>query len=197
MCLPICSMRRLYYIEWVKDPVVQAGDPVLRATASPVPTKDIGSRKLATLIKKMSATLKREGFGVAIAAPQVGEPLRLFVVAGKVFAQEGEEKAPPPPDRVFINPEIIRTSKSKKEMSEGCLSVRNKYGSVLRHEKATVRASNEKGEEFTYHGTGLLAQIFQHEVDHLNGILYTDKALQLEEDTDPEAIRAKVRGKIE
>ncbi len=187
-------MRRLYYIECVKDPVVQVGDPVLRAKASPVSKKDIGSRKLQAVIKKMSATLKNEGFGVAIAAPQIGESIRVFVVLGKVFQPEEDDEAssqPPPPDRVFINPELLRVSKSKKEMTEGCLSVRHKYGSVMRHEKASVRAWNEKGEEFVYHGAGLIGQIFQHEIDHLNGILYIDKAVAVADDKDWEELREK------
>ncbi len=175
----------------MSDPVVQNGDPVLRAVAKPVPKKEVGSAKLNTLLKKMSETLKHEGFGVAIAAPQVGESLRVFVVAGKVFKPEDDTESPAPPDRVFINPEIIRASRAKKEMTEGCLSVRHKYGSVLRHEKASVRAINEKGEEFVYHGAGLIGQIFQHEVDHLNGILYIDKAALVTEDEEWKELKEK------
>lgn len=177
----------------MKDPVVQDGDPVLRMVAKAVPKKDIGSRKLAALIKKMSAVLKKEGFGVAIAAPQVGESLRVFVVSGKVFQHPDDESAAPP-DRVFINPELTRLSKTKKEMTEGCLSVRHKYGSVPRHEKASARAINEKGEEFVYHGAGLVGQIFQHEVDHLNGILYIDKAVLVTDDKEWKDQRANKNG---
>jgi peptide deformylase len=67
-------------------------------------------------------------------------------------------------------------------MAEGCLSVRGKYGSVLRHDKATVQAQDIHGKTFTYHGAGLIAHIFQHEIDHLDGILYTDKAEKLEDE---------------
>jgi peptide deformylase len=67
-------------------------------------------------------------------------------------------------------------------MSEGCLSVRGDYGMVMRHEKASVRALDERGKPFTLHGSGLLAQIFQHEVDHLEGVLFTDKAEHIEHD---------------
>ena len=173
-----------------RDPVVQAGDPVLRLKAKPVAKKDISLRKISGIIKSMKAVLAKEGFGVAIAAPQIGVSLRIFVVAGKVF-KEDEADNNMLPDRVFINPEIVRVSKSKKEMSEGCLSVRNKYGAVLRHEKASIKAYNEKGEAFIYHGSGLIGQIFQHEVDHLNGILYIDKAVYLIDDKDWKELKEK------
>lgn len=174
-----------------KDPVVQVGDPVLRKVAKPVAKKDIPSRKIVGVIKRMKGSLAKEGFGVAIAAPQIGESLRIFVVAGKVF-DISEEKTDGSSDRVFINPELIRVSKAKKEMSEGCLSVRNKYGAVLRHEKASVKTLNENGKPFIYHGSGLVAQIFQHEIDHLNGILYTDKAVAVVDDEEWKESRRKV-----
>ncbi|HEX8993746.1 MAG TPA: peptide deformylase, partial [Candidatus Paceibacterota bacterium] len=131
--------------------------------------------------------LAKEKHGVGLAAPQIGAPLRLFIIAGRVFEAEEHEdghetkkKTPPPPDRVFINPTIIRVSKSQSRMSEGCLSVRGLYGAVIRHDKATVKALDENGKPFTLNGSGLLAQIFQHEVDHLEGTLYTDKAIFVE-----------------
>lgn len=96
---------------------------------------------------------------------------------------------------VFINPEITRLSKKKKEMSEGCLSVRGSYGTVMRHERATVKALDEHGKPFTYHASGLIAHIFQHEVDHLDGILYIDKAVKLEEDEDIPSAREKLKTK--
>ncbi|HVV15396.1 MAG TPA: peptide deformylase [Candidatus Paceibacterota bacterium] len=169
----------------MKDHIVQIGDPVLREVAKPVAKKDIGSRKLSGIIKRMTDLLNKEEFGVAIAAPQIGESLRIFVVSGRAFvprAGEGEEERDVPPAKVFINPKLTRLSRSKKEMSEGCLSVRDKYGSVIRHEKATVEALDEKGRPFIYHGSGLIGHIFQHETDHLDGILYIDKAVHLEDD---------------
>jgi peptide deformylase len=170
----------------VKSHIVQIGDPGLRSKSKLVPKKDIGSRKLAGIILRMKNLLKKEEFGVAIAAPQIGEPLRIFIVSGKAFAkseakEDKREKVPTPEDMVFINPELVRLSKKKKQMSEGCLSVRGEYGSVLRNEKATVKALDEKGKSFTHHGSELIAQIFQHELDHLEGILFIDKATKLEE----------------
>jgi len=197
----------------MKDPIVQAGAPVLKAVAAPVPKKDITSRKIKAVIAKMKKALAKEDFGVAIAAPQIGVPLRIFVVSGKAFVpprqddENGLVEAKPtrgpfrrpdeavPGDRVFINPEITRLSKKKREMSEGCLSVRGKYGTVLRHEKASIRAQDERGTPITYHGTGLIGHIFQHECDHLDGILYTDKAIRLEEDEDMRGARQKLKDK--
>ena len=182
-----------------KDLVVQTGDPVLRAKAKPLTRKDIGSRALNALIAKMKKTLKGEEFGVAIAAPQVGASVRLFVIAGRAFLpespkEEGTGEKPKketktPPDMVFINPEILRTSKKKREMAEGCLSVRGTYGTVMRAEKASVRAQDEHGKLFTYHSSGLIAHIFQHEYDHLDGILYTDKAVKLEGEEKRDTLR--------
>lgn len=177
---------------------------MLRQLAKPVPKKDLGSPTLAKILKKMHAALAPEKYGVAIAAPQVGVSLRIFVVAGRVFMSEEEQEAqkkvlgspvsrkaalgpdyfsepPVPPNRVYINPEITRASRKKKDESEGCLSVRHIYGMVARHEKVTLRALNEKGELVVENASGLLAQIFQHEVDHLNGVLFIDKAKDLRE----------------
>ena len=189
----------------MKDPVVQVGDPVLRQKAKPVAKKDITSPAIARIITRMKKVLADESFGVAIAAPQVGEALRIFVVAGKAFEptvsedekpiDTEEKKVSVLPDRVFINPEITRLSRAKKEMSEGCLSVRGKYGTVIRHEKATIKAFDETGKAITYHGAGLIGHIFQHECDHLDGILYIDKAVRLEEDEDLQGARKKLKEK--
>lgn len=185
---------------FMKDPVVQVGAPVLREKAETVAKKDIGSKKLAVLIQKMKDILAKEEFGVAIAAPQIGEPLRIFVIAEKAFRDDADaeadsgaratgHKSSSPKERakqnlpkhtVFINPELIRLSRKKEEMSEGCLSVRGVYGSVLRHEKASVKALDEHGKPFVYHASDLIAHIFQHEIDHLDGILFIDKAMVLQ-----------------
>ena len=183
--------------------MIQEGDPVLRQKAEPVAKKDIASQKIAGVIARMKKVLAGEDFGVALAAPQIGEPLQIFVISGKAFEpvlkedekpiDGGEPKKSLLPDQVFINPEITRLSRAKKEMSEGCLSVRGKYGTVLRHEKATIKALNELGKPITYHGAGLIGHIFQHECDHLDGVLYTDKAVHLEEDEDMKGARQKLK----
>lgn len=158
--------------------IVQKDDPVLRQTAQNVAKADMGGKKLRDIITQMSEALASQEDGVAIAAPQIGIPLRIFVVSGRMF-QKNKEIVPP--DRVFINPEITKVSKEKAWMEEGCLSVRWLYGEVSRFKKATVRAFDENGKQFTLGGSGLLAQIFQHETDHLDGTLFVDKARNVHE----------------
>lgn len=162
------------------QPIVQEGDPVLRRKAKPVPKKDISSPALLRLLARMSKALAATEHGVALAAPQIGQPLRIFIVSKKVLEREYEAQGEGIPetlsDLVFINPDIVRLSRKKAPMDEGCLSVKGLYGVVERHEKATVRALDRHGKPFTYHGSGLMAQIFQHETDHLDGILFIDKA---------------------
>lgn len=173
--------------------IVQRENPVLRAVAKEVPVKDIASKKIQNVIAKMSKILATQNDGVALAAPQIGESLRIFIVSGKVSNMkrdknkkiEHDESAPVPPDMVFINPEITKLSRKKQRMEEGCLSVRWLYGKVERSEKATIAAYDKQGKKFTKGASGLMAQAFQHEVDHLNGILFIDKAVDIE-DLPPE-----------
>lgn len=148
---------------------------VLRQTAKPVSTKDIGTKKLGDIITKMKNALDQEEDGVAIAAPQIGESLRIFVVSKRALDLTGR-KTENNTDLVFINPEIIKASKKRRKMEEGCLSVRWLYGEVERSEKITITAYDEEGNFATFGAGGLMAQIFQHEIDHLNGILFIDKA---------------------
>lgn len=154
--------------------IVQEPHAVLRQVATPVAQDAIVSADIQEIIAEMNTALDREDDGVAIAAPQIGIPLRIFVVSKKASKQLSGNTA-------FINPEIIRIGKLKEDLSEGCLSVRWKYGTVKRSTSATVRALNAEGNEFVVSGRGLLAQIFQHEVDHLNGILFIDKAKDVED----------------
>lgn len=121
----------------------------------------------------MSEALARESDGAALAAPQIGESLRIFIISGKLFQTQGETT--PPADLVFINPKITKQSQKKQKIEEGCLSVRWLYGPVSRAEKATIEAYDETGKKFTRSGSGLMAQIFQHEIDHLDGVLFIDK----------------------
>lgn len=166
------------------------GASVLRDIAKPVEQDEFGSKALASLIARMRKVVAGEEFGVAIAAPQVGASKRLFVLAEKAF--QDTDAAPGTLQTVFINPEIIRLSRKKSEMAEGCLSVRGKYGTVIRHEKASVRAYTQDGRAFVYHATGLIAQIFQHECDHLDGILYVDKAEKLRNEKDARTLKKEI-----
>lgn len=159
--------------------ILKKGDKLLRETALEVPIKDVRTKKIQTLIARMSKVLHKEKDGVAIAAPQIGASLRIFIINGRILSLK-KKIVEILPDLVFINPKILKLSKKKQVMEEGCLSVRWLYGKVKRSEKATVRAYDEHGKIFTKGASGLLAQAFQHEVDHLNGILFIDKARDLE-----------------
>ena len=186
--------------------IVQQEAPVLRAQAEPVNQKDFGSARLEKIIADMRASLEKEEDGVAIAAPQIGVPLRIFVISHRAFEIRDEhEKGAPVPhtptehannkkvftDMVFINPEITKLSRKKIWMPEGCLSVRWLYGEVSRSDKATVRAYDEQGKLFTRGGSGLIAQIFQHETDHLDGTLFIDHARHLEKITKEDQERMR------
>ena len=161
--------------------ILDRDNPILRKIAKAVDPKDISSKKIKSIIADMKAALETQEDGVAIAAPQIGHSLRIFVVSHKAFEKGAAKNTKKlENDLVCINPELIKLSKNKKVVAEGCLSVRYLYGNVERSEKATVRALNEKGEAFERGGSGLLAQIFQHETDHLNGILFVDKATNIE-----------------
>ncbi|MEK7606087.1 MAG: peptide deformylase [Patescibacteria group bacterium] len=159
--------------------IVQKENHTLRGKAGPVAQADFGSEKLHEIIARMSDALSGENDGVAIAAPQIGIPLRIFVISGKVLRKKRDGSLAS--DRVFINPEIVNTAQKKEWMEEGCLSVRWQYGEVERFIKATVRAHDVNGKAFTLGGGRLLSHIFQHEIDHLNGILFIDKARNVKE----------------
>ncbi len=156
--------------------IIQEGNKVLRQTAKDYPISEIGSSHLKKIIENMNRALDAEDDGVAIAAPQIGESWRIFIVSGKILPKK---LGKPQTNQVFINPVIKKLSKNKVAMEEGCLSVRWIYGKTKRADKAMVEAYNEKGHKFARQGSGLLAQVFQHETDHLNGVLFIDKASHL------------------
>jgi peptide deformylase len=159
-----------------KIEIVQRNNPVLREKAKEVPVSEISSTKIQNIISDMKKTLSGENDGVAIAAPQIGVSLRIFVVSGIVLNTADPERHEAGEDTVYINPVITRLSKDKNELDEGCLSVRWLYGKVSRSSKATIKAYDEHGKPFTRGASGLLAQVFQHETDHLDGVLFIDKA---------------------
>ncbi len=186
--------------------ILQKENKVLREIAKEIPVAEIKTAKIKKILKEMSATLKSQDDGVAIAAPQIGYSLRIFVVAGKVFDagflkrsvsqadeprgsagsaepdSDSDKEIPALKDMVFINPKISKLSRDKDWLQEGCLSVRWLYGKTHRSLKATVTAYDENGKKFVRGGAGLLAQIFQHETDHLNGILFIDHAIDIREE---------------
>ena len=165
--------------------IVTKDTPVLRKVAEEIPPKNIGASGVQQVVRDMKDTLTDCEDGLALAAPQIGESLRIFVVSGRFFPPKSdgdrEQSATPGPDMVFINPVITKTSAKRKPMEEGCLSVRWLYGDIGRFEKATVSAYDEHGKKFTRGASGLLAQVFQHETDHLNGVLFIDAAENVHE----------------
>jgi peptide deformylase len=169
-------------------------EPVLRELCTSIAPDAITTSETKKILSEMSQALTESGDGVAIAANQIGYSVRIFIVAGNILDHlnnyHGEHTSP---DKVFINPEIIKQGKTKKTMrGEGCLSVRFIYGTTKRYDKVTVKAYDEHGKEFITEGQGLLAQIFQHEIDHLNGVLFIDHAHDIREMTDEEKANYKI-----
>ena len=171
--------------------IVQQQDPVLHKKAKAVPLSMIGAPELAKIISDMSIAMATQKDGVAIAAPQIGVSLQIFLVSGLVLSKADKDYTGDQNDLVFINPKLTKLSKEKKLVEEGCLSVRWLYGTVNRSTKASIKAINEKGEKIERGASGLLAQIFQHETDHLNGSLFIDKAEEVWEMTPEEIAQAQ------
>jgi len=142
-------------------------NPILRQKSQPVEhlTKEV--RDLIIQMKK----IMENNNGVGLAAPQINVSLRVIVceVDNKFYA--------------FINPEIIKSSKKASSIEEGCLSLPDIYGEVKRPERIILKAINSNGKKIKLKAFGLLARIIQHEIDHLNGILFIDKAKNIIKDT--------------
>lgn len=178
--------------------ILQKEEKVLREIAKDVPIDKIPTPKVTKILAEMSQALAGQNDGVAIAAPQIGYSLRIFVVSHKIFQKDFIDKRGRETDSkktktkevlkdlVFINPKITKISRDREWMPEGCLSVRPLYGKTYRAKKATVLAYDETGKKFSRGGSGLLAQIFQHETDHLDGILFIDHAKDIKAEFPPE-----------
>ena len=163
----------------VSDKIVQIDekkDNPLRVIAREVTKNEFGTKELKEIIGAMVKALAREDDGVAIAASQIGLPLRIFVVSPKSYNVNSKCKP-----LVFINPNITKVSKKQIEVQEGCLSVRWIYGTTTRHASVTVEAYDENGNKFSFGASGLIAHIFQHEIDQLDGILFIDHGFSLED----------------
>lgn len=151
--------------------IVTVPDPVLRRKAHKV--SDFGP-DLQRLIDDMVETM-RAAPGVGLAAPQVDVSLRVIVVE---FGDEDDEEAPKKLYAV-VNPEIARTSGETVMGTEGCLSIPGFVGEVERLKNVTIKGQNRRGQPVRIKADGWLARIFQHEIDHLNGVLFTDRAKQV------------------
>jgi peptide deformylase len=155
-------------------PVVEIGDPVLRQRARELGRDEISSPEIQTLIDDLIET-KRATHGAGIAAPQVGESVRVAIVE----VEEGNPRypyKPPEPLTVLINPTIDPLDDELIEINEGCLSVPNLRGTLQRNLEVRVRYLDRDGTEHDVVKRGLTAGTFQHEVDHLDGILFVDRA---------------------
>lgn len=151
---------------------------VLREIATPVDF--IKEKKtLPKMLNDMREAMFSQDDGVALAAPQIGLSKRIFVVNPMVYREKTKYNGPQ--ELTFINPKIIKSSRDKKLMEEGCLSVRPLYGKVRRSSRVSLEAYDAKGRKFEITASGLLAQVFQHETDHLEGVLFVDKAKDLYE----------------
>lgn len=155
--------------------LVPENHPALHAIAEEITEEEFANGFAAKLLKDLRSAIKTydsEGYSaVAIAAPQIGISKRMFLIE-----DQNPDRDDPLPTIIAINPQIVKASKKTHEVGEGCLSVPDYYGLVRRHKNVTLRAYDENGEEFERGAGGLLAQIIQHENNHLDGILFTDIA---------------------
>jgi peptide deformylase len=141
-------------------------DPILRQVASPIDSADFNAPWLAKLAHNMVETMiSRDGIGLA--APQVSQSIRLIIVSTKTGPL------------IMINPELTKKSLLKDTDEEGCLSIPNTFGQVKRHHSVQVKFTELDGKSKHISAKGLLARVIQHEIDHLDGILFIDKAKKI------------------
>lgn len=164
--------------------IVTTPDPVLRRKARKITTFD---KNLQVLIDDMIETM-REAPGVGLAAPQVGVSERLIVVE----YGDDEDETVPKKLYVVVNPEIVTTSEEKVEGVEACLSIPQMAGEVERHEKIVVKGLNRHGQPVKLKLEDWVARIFQHEIDHLDGVLFTDRASRIWRPKENETITDEV-----
>ncbi len=167
-------------------PIAQLPDPVLRRKAHKIAEVN---KDLQTLIDDMVETL-RAAPGVGLAAPQVSQSIRLIVVE---YGEEDEEGNPVEPKKLYvmINPEIVSASEEKEMGIEACLSIPGLAGEVERHSSIVVKGLNRFGKATRIKAKGWLARIFQHEIDHLDGVLFTDRADKVWKPSKEEAVTFK------
>jgi peptide deformylase len=159
-------------------PIIGPDNPALRRKARPLDQPNTPA--VQQLIEDMIETM-REAPGVGLAAPQVAVSQRLAVIEYAELPENAPEDAEPPEPKLYIivNPEIVARSEAMVEGTEGCLSLPGYAGTVMRHEAVTVKALNRRGRPIKIKAKGWLARIFQHEIDHLDGILYIDRATKV------------------
>ncbi|MEO2071425.1 MAG: peptide deformylase [Zunongwangia sp.] len=161
-------------------PIVAYGDPVLKKKAKPI---DKDYPKLEELISNMWDTMYN-AYGVGLAAPQVGVPIRLFVIDAAPFAEDDDLTAEEKEylkgfKRVFINAKVIEETGDEWAFSEGCLSIPDIREDIFRKPEVTIEYQDQNFETKTETFTGLAARVVQHEYDHTEGILFTEKISSL------------------
>ncbi|MFB9949949.1 peptide deformylase [Rhizobium puerariae] len=167
-------------------PLIILPNPILRQVSMPIEQVDAEILRLAD---DMLETMY-DAPGIGLAAIQIGVPRRLLVVD---VAREGEEKNP----QVFINPEIVRSSDERSVYEEGCLSIPEYYAEVERPAAVTVRHVGRDGKEHVVEADGLLATCLQHEIDHLNGVLFIDHISRLKRDMVIKKFTKAAKGKAD
>ncbi len=153
--------------------VSQVGNPVIRAKAKP--HADPSLKEAHKIVKNLIDSMRHHGL-VGIAAPQIGKGVRIFV--SEIRKTKLRKASQLDPLKVFINPQVLLASKKQEKDWEGCGSVAASglFGKVTRAHSVKVRAQDSDGKTFTFEASGLLARIIQHEMDHLNGKVFTDMA---------------------
>lgn len=152
-------------------PIITDPNSILRQKGRALITADFNDRKINTLIADLIDTMY-SGDGAGIAAPQIGESLQICVIA-KNFTEEKER------DLVLINPEWKKVSTDRSWAEEGCLSIPGIFGQVSRYNKIKVSAQDQRGKPLKFTAEDFFARVIQHEIDHLNGVLFIDKAKNL------------------
>jgi peptide deformylase len=150
----------------------QFGNPILRTPARSLSKPDIFLPDIQGLIRDMRYTLEKKRYGVGLAAPQVGQSLALALIGMKPTPTRPNT---PEVSLTLINPEIVSYIGKRTGQWEGCISGPNIYGKALRHSKLRLKWLDEKARSHVQDFDGLVAQVIQHEVDHLNGILFVDR----------------------
>lgn len=145
--------------------ILQVPNKILEQKTTPV--KEV-TPEILKLVRDMIDTCKKAN-GIGLAAPQVGKSLRVCII-------DLEHMGLPP--FALINPKIVRTSWKQVKMEEGCLSIPGVFGEVKRPSSVTVKATNIEGNETKFKADGILARVIQHEIDHLDGVLFTSKMIR-------------------
>jgi len=179
-------------------PIIAYGDPVLRKVGS---TIDKDYPDLEKLISNMKDTMKNAR-GVGLAAPQIGKAIRLFLVDTAPFAEddeldEKERNFLKGYKKVFINAKILKEEGDKWAFGEGCLSIPNINEDVSREETVTIEYQDENFKKHTETVSGLAARVIQHEYDHIEGILFTDKLSSLKKRLLKKKLENISKGKVD